>query len=236
MNILGVIPARRGSKGLPGKNRLLLGGIPLIAHTIRSAKKSLSLCDHIVSTNDPGIRDMARCEGGNAPFLRPSLLSGDKALIWPVVRHAVSYWERENDRILGAVALLQPTSPLRTSSDIDKCVERFNKTGSDICATVTVSHNSPFFNMVHYPSRRSPFVQPMSSMMRSNSRRQMVPSVYVLNGAVYVVRRNLLDQLSNLFQVRRLAVSEMPLCRSVDIDTEDDFAMAEYWINRNSCL
>src|SRR3989337_3350204 len=162
--ILGVIPARGGSKGLPGKNLRLVAGVPLIVHTIRAARKSRLLSDFIVSTDDPAIAQVARAEGAKVPFLRPPDLAEDDVSMWPVVRHAVAEWERggEGEEAAEAVALLQATSPLRTAVDIDACIARFLELDAGICVTVFAAHDSPYFNMVEITAESAPYARPCS--------------------------------------------------------------------------
>jgi len=217
---------------LPGKNLRLLGGLPLIAHTIRAARESRLLGELLVSTDDPKIAEVARGAGAKVPFLRPPDLASDEASVWLAVRHAVEYWERIESHPISAVGLLQPTSPLRTGSDIDACILRFRELDADMCATAVVSHDSPYFNMVEFTPGSDSFVRPCSPIMLGSSRRQDVPKVYALNGAVYVVRRSTLDAFENQFEVGRFAILEMPRDRSVDIDTEDDLELAEWMLTR----
>ena len=230
--ILGVIPARSGSKGLPGKNLRPLAGVPLIVHTIRAARQSALLGDFLVSTDDPSIADVARMAGAKAPFLRPKQLAGDDMPIWPVVRHAVEEWERDGSSRLEAVVLLQPTSPLRDGKDIDACITHFRQVEADICATVLVAHDSPYFNMVQMTSESGPFVRTCFPATLTHLRRQEAPTVYALNGAVFVVRRSILGSLENQLEIDRLAVLEMPRDRSVDIDSEEDLELAEWILSR----
>ena len=217
---------------MPGKNLRLLGGLPLIAHTIRAARESRLLGELLVSTDDPKIAEVARGAGAKVPFLRPPDLASDEASVWLAVRHAVEYWERIESHPISAVGLLQPTSPLRTGSDIDACILRFRELDADMCATAVVSHDSPYFNMVEFTPGSDSFVRPCSPIMLGSSRRQDVPKVYALNGAVYVVRRSTLDAFENQFEVGRFAILEMPRDRSVDIDTEDDLELAEWMLTR----
>ena len=229
--ILGVIPARGGSKGVLRKNLRLLQGIPLVTHAIRRALAATSLCDVVVSTDDPVIAEVARQEKAAVPFLRPGELATDTISVWPAVRHAVGYWEAGRGARLEAVAVLQPTSPLRTAGDIDACIVRFREVEADICATAVLSHDSPYFNMLE--SDVGPFARPCSAIMQDHVRRQDAPRVYVLNGAVYVVRRTVLDMLENQFAFERFALSEMPRARSVDIDSEEDLELAEWLLSRH---
>jgi CMP-N-acetylneuraminic acid synthetase len=159
-------------------------------------------------------------------------MAGDEASVWPAVRLSVSRWEEETKRSPEAVVLLQPTSPLRTSEDIDACLERFRRSGADACVSVSLPHDNPYFNMVEADPDDPRFVRPCSPLLQARQRRQELPPVYALNGAVYVIRRALLDGLVTPFGIKKLAVFEMPKSRSVDIDTEDDLAMAEFWMAR----
>ncbi len=232
--ILGVITARGGSKDLPGKNLCLLGGVPLIVHTIQAARGSRFLGDFLVSTDDPEIAEVARVAGASVPFLRPAELATDEISLWPVVRHAVEHWEQTDGRPVRTVALLQPTSPLRTGEDIDGCILRFNDLDADICATAVATYDNPYFKMVEVTPGSPDFIRPCSPLMLKSSRRQEVPQVYALNGAVYIIRRSVLATLENQFQVDRFAIFEMPRGRSVDIDTEDDLELAEWIIARGA--
>lgn len=230
--ILGVIPARGGSKGLPGKNLRPLAGLPLIVHTIRAARESVYLSDFLVSTDDAAIAEAARGAGAKVPFLRPAELAGDEIAVWPAVRHAVEYWERMEGQSPEAVVLLQPTSPLRTGADVDACIARFRELEADICATTVRAHDSPYFNLVEETAESAPFVRPCSPLMLRHERRQETPTVYALNGAVYVVRRAALTTLENLFGLERLAIYEMPRNRSVDIDSAEDLELGEWLLTR----
>lgn len=230
--ILGVIPARGGSKGLPGKNIRPLGGLPLIVHTIRAAQGSRRLDDCLVSTDDPQIAEVAREAGARVPFLRPADLATDRIAVWPAVRHAVAQWEANGGARVDVAVLLQPTSPLRASEDIDACLARLADDGADLCVSVVRPHDSPYFNMVEITTETAPFARACSPLMRDAVRRQDAPAVYALNGAVYAVRRAVLEALENQFRIERLAVSEMPRQRSVDIDSLEDLELAAFMLSR----
>ena len=231
MNI-GVIAARGGSKGFPGKNLRLLAGKPLIVHSILAAQTSRFLNEFLVSTDDPAIAEVARTAGARVPFLRPAELATDEISIWPAVLHAAEQWERMAGRRADAVVLLQPTTPLRTGEDIDACLARFLETDADICVSVTAAHDSPYFNMVEPVPDAEGLFRPCSPVMLDHARRQEAPPVYALNGAVYVIRRSVLATLENQFRVPRFTVYEMPRVRSVDIDEPEDLALAEWILSR----
>lgn len=232
--ILAVIPARGGSKGLPRKNLCLLGGLPLVSHAIRAAKKSRHVDELVVSTDDAVIAEVAAAEGAKVPFLRPAELATNETPTWPVVRHAVEQWEAASGRSVDAVVVLQPTSPLRTEDDIDHCVVKFRDTAADMCVTVVAAHDSPYFNMVEVTPESAPFARACSRLMLKHSRRQDAPPVYALNGAVYVIRASILPTLENQFRLARFAIHEMPRNRSIDIDSADDLEYAEWLVLRSS--
>lgn len=230
--ILGVIAARGGSKGLPGKNLRPLAGVPLIVHTIRAAQKSKFLSDFVVSTDDPRIAEVAQAHGAKVPFPRPVELASDGISPWPAARHAAEKWEGSTEDVVEAAVLLQPTSPLRTEGDIDNCIARFRELEADICATAVRSHDSPYFNMMELTSESAPFVQPCSALMRDHLRRQDAAPVYSLNGAVFVIKRCVLASLENHFCVERFAILQMPRSRSIDIDCEEDLELAEWLLSQ----
>jgi N-acylneuraminate cytidylyltransferase len=229
---LGVIAARGGSKGFPGKNLRRLAGLPLIAHTIRAAQRSRLLDAFLVTTDDPAIAEEARAAGASVPFMRPPELATDDIPIWPAVLHATEQWEKAAGRAADAVVLLQPTSPLRTAEDIDGCIARFWDSEADICSSVVATHDSPYFNMVEPAPGEPGLVRPCTPVMADRSRRQEAPSVYAVNGAVYVIRRAVLQDLQNQFRVGRYVAYEMPRARSVDIDGPEDLELAEWLLAR----
>ncbi len=230
--VLGIIPARKGSQGLPGKNSRHLLGAPLILYTIRAARESRVLTHFLVSTDDPTVARIARRVGAPVPFQRPRRLATSRSPLWPVVEHATAFWEKENRQKVDVVVLLQPTSPLRAGGDIDACVRQLQKGSAEICVTVTRSHDNPYFNIVQVQPGSQRAVRPFSEVMGIITRRQEAPPVYSLNGAVYALRRRLLGRFTNLFDLRRITSSEMPQERSIDIDSEGDFALAEFLMKR----
>lgn len=232
--VLAVIPARGGSKGLPGKNLRPLGGVPLIVHTIRAAQHCPALTDFLVSTDDPAIAAAARTAGAPVPFLRPAELAQDDSSTWPAVRHAVDHWEQRRDRRVDTVVLLQPTSPLRRPEDIVACLEGMEKAGADACLSATHATDAPTRHMVEFRSDSTGFIRWYFPSAAALHRRQDCPDAYRENGAVYAVRRQALMSLESLADLQRVTLSEMPRSRSVDIDDEDDLALAEFWMHRLS--
>ena len=142
--ILGVIPARGGSKGLPNKNIIDLGGQPLIKYTIDAALKSKFITDCIVSTDSKDIISLAESYGISAPFIRPKNLSNDKTLSLPVIQHALKFMEKRLGYTYDKVIMLQPTTPFRTFDDIDAALSLLLRTKSDsVISVVDVEGNHP---------------------------------------------------------------------------------------------
>lgn len=215
--VLAVIPARGGSKGVPRKNIKLLAGKPLIAWTIEAAKQSAYLDRVVVSTDDEEIANVAKNYGAEIPFLRPpELAQDDTPGIGPVL-HALESLPSYN-----YVVLLQPTSPLRESQDIDRCIEVCREREVQACVSVTLADKPPQW-MYHLDGKSR--LQPLLPKQPFVARRQEAPDVYVLNGAVYVAQSEWLKH-SRTFLTDVTAAYIMPKDRSLDIDSEIDFLVA----------
>lgn len=216
MKVLALIPARGGSKGLPRKNVVETGGHPLIAWTISAAKKSKYVSDVIVSTDDEEIKSVSLKYGAKVPFLRPAELSSDTAKSIDVALHALHFCQNEAYDLL---VFLQPTSPLRTADDIDDAIEQMVAKGAASCVSICEVQQSPYL-MYTVGADGS-----LSSLLPATkwTRRQDFPTVYALNGAVYVSLCQRLLSEKSFFDDATVGYI-MPLKRSVDIDTADDLA------------
>ncbi len=228
MRIIGVVPARGGSKGLPGKHVRLLAGRPLVAWTFDAARASRTLDRVILSTDDDAIAQVAREHGIDVPFMRPASLATDEASMLDVLLHAVSELTAAGDAP-DAVVLLQPTSPLRTASHIDEAVRLLETSGADaVVSVVPVPHRfNPVSVMRLDGDRLVPAVDGPAV-----TRRQDKPLVYARNGpAVVAVRTRVLVDERSLYgrDTRALPMSEPD---SVDVDTEWDLAVAELALAR----
>lgn len=212
-SVLAVIPARGGSKGVPGKNIRVAGGKPLIAWTIEAARSARRVGRTIVSTDDGGIAEVARLYGADVPFMRDAHLAGDTTPTIDVVLDAI-------ERCPGFewVVLLQPTSPLRTPGDIDAAIDLCATSGAQSCVSVTAAKESPYWMFTLEGQNR---LKPLFPDVRA-SRRQDLPEVYVLNGAIYVAQAEWLRR-ERRFYDEDTAACIMPGDRSIDIDTESDF-------------
>ncbi len=230
MRIMAIIPARSGSKGLPGKNIKLLGRKPLIAWSIEQAKTSKYIDEVIISTDGEEISRIAKELGGNVPFLRPATLAQDNTPMIDVVAHVLNETEKPKGYLPDFVVLLQPTSPLRTLADVDAAIEMLvtNKTANAVVSVTEVSE-SPYW-MKTLTSEG--FVEDFLRNKKIYNRRQDVPTVYRLNGAIYVCKTPILLKSRNFGPGNTLGYI-MPEERSVDIDSIIDFKLAELMISES---
>ena len=220
--VLGVIPARGGSKGLPGKNLRILGRLSLLGHAIASAREAARLTRVVVSTDSPALADEARRWSAEVPFLRPTELATDEAGMVPVLQHAVRWLESSAGARPDLIVTLQPTSPFRTGGDIDETVAKLLETGADSAQTVTEATYHPFFMKTLDGDRTVPLFPEGHKYVR----RQDAPPVYQPSGAVYVTRYEVLMHEGRVLGADNRAVVK-GFEPSVNIDTEWDFLLAE---------
>lgn len=212
-SVLGLIPARGGSKGVPRKNIRDVAGKPLIAWTIEEARKSKYIDRLILSSEDADIIKVAREWGCDVPFVRPQNLADDTTPGIDPVLHALDILPGYD-----IVVLLQPTSPLRSVADIDNCIEQCVALKACSCVSVCEADKSPYWMFRLDESRR---MTPVIDSVSRDSRRQELPKVYALNGAVYVSRAKCLQE-NKTFVTGKTVAYIMPKERSIDIDTEID--------------
>ena len=212
--LLAVIPARGGSKGLPRKNILVAGGKPLIAWTIEAAQLAASVDRVVISSDDPEIIAVATSLGCDAPFRRPAALATDDATSVDVALHAMDQLPT-----FEYVVLLQPTSPLRSSGDIDAAFAKLLARGARACVSVSAAEQSPYWM---YTMGADDQLSGVMSDAHAARRRQDLPDVYVLNGAIYIAQCDWLRR-GRRFVDKGTVGYKMPLERALDIDTADDF-------------
>jgi N-acylneuraminate cytidylyltransferase len=225
-NYIGLICARGGSKGVPGKNIRKLGGKPLIGWAIQAAQKVERISRVIVSTDSEEIARIARKMGAEVPFMRPVELAGDTSPEWGVWRHALNWMNKnpENRRKIDGLVVVPPTAPLRRVSDINSCIDEYEMYDTDVVITVCDSHRSPYFNMVKLDDKgEATLVLPPPATFH---RRQDVPAVYDITTVAYVVRPEFVLQHDSLF-AGRVRTVKVPVESGLDIDTEHDFNIAE---------
>jgi len=225
--ILALILARSGSKGLPGKNIRILSGKPLIAWTIDSAKKSKYIDEIIVSTDSKKIADVAKQYGAQIPFMRPARLATDKAKSIDVVLHVIRWLER-NLQVYDVIVLLQPTTPLRGREDIDGAIELlFSKKAKGVASVMECSQSPIWASSLPKNGCMKNFVE----SKYANKNRQELPVFYCLNGAVFVAYLDYIKEQKNFIGNKTFAYI-MPRERSVDIDDEMDFIIAEALVKK----
>ncbi len=221
--ILGIITARGGSKGIPGKNIKELLGKPLIAWTIERALECKYLERTIVSTDDDEIAEISKKYGAEVPFKRPDHLADDSAPTWPVLQHALKFVEDDLKRSFDAIVLLQPTSPLREKEDIDGCVETFLNNDCEAVMSVCESLDNPYFNIMEI--NQNGFLEKCKKASPIPTRRQDAPPVFISNGAVYVFDRAAIWKEKQA-DVEKILPFLMSREKSLDIDDEADWEKA----------
>lgn len=224
MRVVALICARGGSKGLPGKNIRFLAGRPLIAWAISQAKAVKRVERVIVSTDSEDIAEVARQAGAEVPFLRPAQLAQDNSPEWLVWRHALDFVKGDAGTYPEGLLVVPATAPLRAVTDLEQCLDEYEKGGVDVVVTVTDAHRSPYFNMVQVRKDGTVglVIPPRSAIVR----RQDVPVVYDLTTVAYVARPEFVMTQNGIFEGRVRSV-HVPLERAIDIDTALDFKIAE---------
>ncbi|GKU26935.1 cytidylyltransferase domain-containing protein [Clostridium folliculivorans] len=222
LEVLAIIPARGGSKGVPKKNIKCLLGKPLIAYTIEAAKKSKYITRVVVSTDDSEIADISRQYGAEVPFLRPSELSTDLSPTNDAILHVVSELNKTQGYKADIICLLQCTSPLRDYQDIDETIDKMLSTKSDAAVSICEVECNPYWTNVLEDGKLKYFLDEGKKI----TRRQDLPPVYRLNGAVYVVDTEVFLEKKTL-EPDNITGYIMDNNKSVDIDTAIDFKMAE---------
>lgn len=235
LKVLGLIPARGGSKGIPRKNIRPIAGKPLLAWTAESALGS-GLDRTILSSDDPEICAVAGALGIGVPFARPPELAQDTTPGIDVVVHAVEHLERTEGYRPDAVMLLQPTSPLRTSVHIDAALRLFGERpdADSLVSVVKAPHNMiPETLMKPAPTG---FIEPVEAWSERMNLRQAKPTYYARNGAaIYLVRTTCLLARKTLYGDKVLPL-EMDKSESIDIDDMFDFELCEYVLNKRKAL
>ena len=227
--VLGVIIARQGSKGVPGKNVAKIGRRMLLELAILSATKAKTISRVILSTDSPQMAAIGKKCGADVPFLRPKHLAQDKTHTPPVIEHAVRFVEKEEGRKVDIVVTLQPTSPFRKAEHIDAAIRLLLKDPRlDSAVTVKKAFFPPFWMFRAKNNTLVPLVQ--DGVDYSLKERQQLPLIYQPNGAVFASRRELLMKKGVLFSAfsgGKTGFSEMDSLSSIDIDHAIDLVMAK---------
>jgi CMP-N,N'-diacetyllegionaminic acid synthase len=224
MKVLGIIPARGGSKGVPRKNIRLLNGKPLLQYTAEAALAAERMDRVILTTDDVEIAEVGRLCGLDVPFLRPPELARDDTPTLPVIQHALRRIEEKGERY-DAICLLQPTNPIRRPGEIDACIELLERKGLDSVITV-----------LEVPAKYNPhwvFFESEEGLLHLSTgesspipRRQDLPMAYHREGSVYVARREVVMEQNSLFG-KRVAGHLLNAMSTVNIDSLEDWKRAE---------
>ena len=235
-SVLGVITARGGSKGVPGKNLKLLGGKPLIAYTIEAAQQSGVIDRLILSTDDPAIANAARALGCEVPFMRPADLARDDTPHLPVMQHAAGWLEEHEAFRPDLVVILQPTSPLRQPQHIRDAVRLLVTSGADSVVSVTAvsAHHHPMRMLCVDSSGAATLFVTGEPVRGRINRRQDLPEAWAMNGALYVFRRAVLFDAEPSLYGNHTAAYVMPAACSISIDNLDDWIEAEQALGRQA--
>lgn len=227
LKILCLIPARGGSKRLPGKNKKILGGLPLLVWSIRSAKSIPEICDILVSTDDLTIAKIAKREGAIVPWLRPRKLASDSAKSVEVALHALEWYLKKKQKIDGLI-LFQPTSPFRKKKSIRQAIKLFKT--NKFKAVVSVSKKEDK-NINWLYSQK-----PCKIINVKSYKNCKFEYSFFLNGNIYLTKPCALMKEKSFFQKKTVALWTHSKEESIDIDTAKDFAMAQAICKKRSVI
>jgi CMP-N-acetylneuraminic acid synthetase len=231
MDVVALVCARGGSKGLPGKNLRSFAGRPLIAWAIAQARAVARVARVIVSTDSEQIAAVAREAGAEVPFMRPAHLARDDSPEWLAWRHALHYLKESVGVYPDALLTVPATAPLRIPADLERCLDEYAKGGADMVITVTEARRNPYFSMVKRAADGT--VNLVIAPQRAVFRRQDAPTVYDITPVAYVANPEFVMTRDGIF-AGRVRVVEVPAERAVDIDTLLDFTIAECLLARTA--
>ena len=224
-NFLAIVPARGGSKGLPGKNIKELCGKPLVAWSIEAGLNSKYIDEVMVSTDDKKIAEISKQHGANVPFLRPSELASDTATTFDAVKHTIDYYKNELKKEFDYIVLLEPTSPLRENNDIDIMIEKIvdNQEEFDSISSIGETHEHPSI-MKQIVNKN--YIVPFCKELKVTTRRQDNEKAYFPYGVAYIAKiKNFLEE--ETFYTKRNTFYEIKRYQCYEIDDLYDFLAIE---------
>ena len=224
LHIVALICARGGSKKLPGKNARPLGGQPLISRAVGQARLLSRVSRVLVSTDSKEIADLALAAGAEVPFLRPAELAQDNSPEWLVWRHALKFLQESGGAFPDALFVVPTTAPLRALSDLERCLDAFERGDADVIITATDANRNPYFNMVTLNADGT--VRLVIPPEKRVFRRQDTPVIFDVTTVAYVARPEFVMSQEGIFEGRVRQVY-VPPERAIDIDTLLDFQIAE---------
>lgn len=230
MKILGLIPARGGSKGIPGKNIKSLGGKPLLQYTFEAAKESKLLAGVILSSDNPEIITVAEKLGLEVPFIRPLDLAADDTSSLEVLNHALNYFAQKGEKF-DAVCLLQPTTPFRRKGLIDDAIQKFSSGNFD--SLVSVREVPAEFNPHWVFEEKEGQLKIATGETEIIIRRQELPKAYHRDGAIYITKTQVLLEQNSLYG-KNIGFIDTTGDPYVNIDTLQDWEKAERILSMNN--
>lgn len=228
MNVMAFIPARGGSKGIPRKNLVRVAGRPLLEYTLEAARGSKRISDVFISTDNDDIAAFCLSRGFDVSYRRPRKLAGDSALLSDTLCDALEWLRRQGKPLPDAVVLLQPTSPLRTSRDIDSAIELFNVSKARTLISVHKMIEHPY-ECVRLKKNGWDFLVKHPLVP---GRQQYKENFYFINGALYIVTTKFFMKHRTFIVKGKTALFIMPAWRGVDVDTPDDLLLAEFYLKK----
>ena len=226
--MLAIIPARGGSKGLHRKNIKLLNGLPLIYYSIKAALDSKLVNRVIVSTEDKEIANIAKDFGAEVPFMRPDSLASDKSMVIDTYFNVVDQISKQNSKPVESFLALLPTTPLRTSNDIDRAIKIFNHKKANSVISVNESSKPLYWHRRITKDGKLKSFLPKFDAVKN---RQEFEKTYLPNGAIYVFLTEALRSTREYYSNKTYPYI-MPIEKSIDIDNETDFEIAEYLLKK----
>lgn len=236
-NILAIIPARGGSKGLPGKNIKCIAGHPLIAYSVKAALESPSVTRVIVSTDSEEIAEVARTYGAEVPFIRPAELAGDLSTDLEVFAHVLEWLKINENYKPDIVVQFRPTSPLRFVHDIEICINKMLDSEADSLRIVTPAFHTPFKMWVldESSTQMQPLLQQDVITDSYNQPRQNLPEVYWQIGTLDVIRADVITEQKSM-SGKTIIPYIIEQQFAVDIDDLESFQQAEKMILKYNCV
>lgn len=224
MKILAIIPARGGSKGLPGKNIRPMCGKPLIAWSIEKASKSKYIDMILVTTDSQEIAEISKCYGAHVPFLRPAELATDKSSTYDAIRHALDFLKEQEELVFDYIVLLEPTSPLREDDDIDRMLEQLLTQASEFDSIISVGEIDEHPSIVRRLSGTK--LEPFCPELQQTTRRQDNQPAYFPYGVAYIAKTEVL-LAENTFYTMRCTYFTIKRYQNYEIDDIYGFLCAE---------
>jgi CMP-N,N'-diacetyllegionaminic acid synthase len=231
MNVLAFIPARGGSKGIPKKNLTLLNGKPLLQYTIEAARSSRHITDIFLSSDDDEIIQCGESMGIKVPYKRPNDLAQDDTTTIDTVLHGLEWLKENGSSLPDVVLLLQPTSPLRTSGDIDGAIEKFNSSGTQSLISVHEPIEHPYRCLESKGEKWSYLNRPIEKV---ELRQDYPDNFFIVNGAIYLTSPEFLFSRKAFIIESETTLYRMPQINGLDIDEPLDLRWAEFYMKNDS--